>query len=354
MNTDKRIFQGSNEKQPENLKKLLDMPAPAWREFRNKKSREERGKKYKAGEREIEMVNAAFYLRRPLLITGRPGTGKSSLAHAVAYELDLGEVQVWPITSKSVLQDGLYSYDALARLQEAALQKYRQESGELENGKKTSAEPYEAGLSETGRYIRLGPLGTAFHLSSELKPCVLLIDEIDKGDIDLPNDLLHLFEEGEFEIRELARLPEQETEKNAEVKVFASGTREMLPLRSDGLVRCQAFPLVILTSNGEREFPPAFLRRCLRLHIEQPTEEKLRDIVYEHLSLKIPVKTEEEPREQTEAARLLEEFLDLRDKKHKEIATDQLLNAMYLILQGVKLSDKEALRRAIFAALADG
>ncbi|MCP4700066.1 MAG: AAA family ATPase [Gammaproteobacteria bacterium] len=357
MDKEKSIFQGVNKKQPENLKKLGKTPAPAWREFRNKQNRKERGKKYKAGETEIEMVNAAFYLRRPLLITGRPGTGKSSLAHAVAYELDLGDVLVWPITSKSVLQDGLYSYDALARLQEAALQKYRRESGEIENpqdpAKRTG--PHDFSLSETGRYIRLGPVGTAFLRTMPEKPCVILIDEIDKADIDLPNDLLHLFEEGEFEIEELARLPKEEGDEKAAVKVFASGTREMLPVQSSGVVRCEAFPLVIMTSNGEREFPPAFLRRCLRLNLEQPNEEKLREIVQEHLALAIPApeETENLSEEKIEAGKLLEEFLTIRDKKHKEIATDQLLNAMYLVLHGVRLSDKEALRQAIFAALSD-
>ena len=135
-----------------------------------------------SGEDEVTLVNAALYLRRPLLVTGKPGSGKSSLARAVAYELQLGQVLYWPITSRSTLLEGLYSYDAVGRLQEAHLL-------ELEGEKCTP---------DIGKYIRLGPLGTALLPTNQ--PRVLLIDEIDKSDIDLPNDLLHVFEEGQYEI----------------------------------------------------------------------------------------------------------------------------------------------------------
>ncbi|MFM6814789.1 MAG: AAA family ATPase, partial [Dolichospermum sp.] len=122
------------------------------------------------------------------------GTGKTSLAYAVAYELGLGEVLHWPITTRTTLKDGLYSYDAIGRLQDA-------KDKDKDN------------LAEIGKYINLGSLGTAL-LPSE-KPRVLLIDEIDKSDIDLPNDLLHIFEEGEFEIPELRRI----ADKIAQVEV---------------------------------------------------------------------------------------------------------------------------------------
>lgn len=134
----------------------------------------------------INMVNAALYLRRPLLVTGKPGTGKTSLAYAVAYELKLGTVLPWYITARSTLQEGLYRYDAIARLQDVQM------------GDKSK---------DIGRYIQLGPLGTA--LLPSHRPRVLLIDEIDKSDINLPNDLLNLFEEGEFEIPELARISKE-------------------------------------------------------------------------------------------------------------------------------------------------
>src|SRR5262249_39410049 len=132
---------------------------------------------------------------------------------------------------------------------------------------------------DIGRYLRLGPLGTALLPGS--RPRVLLIDEIDKSDIDLPNDLLHVFEEGAYEIAELLRI----ADKVPQVAVLPDGAEseaDKVPVRG-GKVRCQAFPFVVLTSNGERELPPAFLRRCLRLDIPAPDEGKLRQIIAAHL-----------------------------------------------------------------------
>jgi MoxR-like ATPase len=137
---------------------------------------------------EVELVNAALLLRRPLLVTGKPGCGKSSLAKSIAWELGLGSLLTWPINTRTTLTDGLYRYDAIARLQDASL-------------------PRAAGARdapEIARYLRLGPLGEA--LLPTARPRVLLIDEIDKSDVDLPNDLLHVLEEGRFEIPELTRL----------------------------------------------------------------------------------------------------------------------------------------------------
>ena len=121
----------------------LPLP-PRWRDFRPE-AKQERGKNFEPSEHEIELVNAALYLRRPLLITGKPGVGKTSLTYAVALELGLGNVLRWSTTTQSTLRDGQYRYDAIARLQDTSLD---------EEGKKTPP--------PIGNYLRLGPLGTAF------------------------------------------------------------------------------------------------------------------------------------------------------------------------------------------------
>jgi MoxR-like ATPase len=235
-------------------------------------------------------VNAALYLRRPLLITGKPGTGKSSLIEAVAYELRMGKVLRWAITSRSTLKSGLYEYDALARLND-----------------KDSA--------PIGEFVTLGPLGTA--LISQKWPRALLIDEIDKSDLDLPNDLLNIFERGEYWIPELVR----HTQREAMVTVRASdgGTHTI----ENGMVQCGQFPFVILTSNGEREFPAPFLRRCIRLNIADPDDKQLSEIVFRHLArLRGTHKNEVE--------QIVREFYDRQ--KAGDLATDQLLNAIFLTL----------------------
>ncbi len=274
---------------------------PSWRVFENSAARQiRRGETFLVTPEIIETVNAALYLRRPLLVTGKPGTGKTSLAYAVAYELELGEVLYWPITSRTTLKDGLYSYDAIGRLQDA-------QQGPTNK------------LHEIGNYIRLGPLGTAL-LPSE-KPRMLLIDEIDKSDIDLPNDLLYLFEEGYFEIPELTRISQQ---INA-VKVRTAYTdTDHLHVINRGCVQCREFPFVILTSNGERDFPAPFLRRCLRLNIKEPNANELAKIVAAHLGRDIAEEAEE----------LISEFLNKRNQTEGgNLATDQLLNAAYLLLR---------------------
>ncbi|MEV7614988.1 MoxR family ATPase [Streptomyces sp. NPDC089799] len=242
---------------------------------------------------ELEAINAALYLRRPLLVTGYPGTGKSTLAHAVAHELKLGRVLRWPVVSRTVLQEGLYRYDAIARLQDV----------QIAGGSGGTA----PGI---GKYIRLGPLGTA--LLPAARPRVLLIDELDKSDIDLPNDLLNVLEEGEFALPELERVADREPE----VEVLTDdGDRVTV---RDGRVRCRAFPFIILTSNGEREFPAALLRRCIQLKLGQPGEKRLATMVRAHLG--------------DEAARLGAELINefLSRSRTELLAADQLLNAIYL------------------------
>ncbi|MYW44001.1 MoxR family ATPase, partial [Streptomyces sp. SID161] len=210
--------------------------------------RTHRAETYQATQETVQLVNAALYLRRPLLVTGPPGTGKSSLGYAVARELRLGPVLRWNITSRSTLHDGLYQYDPLSRLYAA-----RQEAAARQGGEGGTDDP--TGIEH---HLRLGPLGTA--LLPYDRPRALLIDEIDKSDLDLPNDLLNVLEEGQYEIPELVR--SSRLVPDGVAQVLADGTDERVPV-AHGRVRCRAFPFVILTSNGEREFPPAFLRRCV-------------------------------------------------------------------------------------------
>ena len=285
---------------------------PPWRSFNTevqtteKKSREEiKGKTFQVWDRQVELVNAALYLRRPLLVTGKPGTGKSSLAYAIAYQLKLGKVLTWPINTRTTLNDGLYRYDAIGRLQDAQL------------GNKPNI----------GKYIQLGAVGTAF-LPNEY-PRVLLIDEIDKSDIDLPNDLLNLFEEGEFEILELARMSEQE--KVVNVRTYDNQKVDI----SEGKVACKQFPLVIMTSNGERDFPPAFLRRCLQLEMPEPTIEELAEIVESHFD-----NLESDTDTLNIAKEFIEKFVRAREGG-KNLATDQLLNVIFMLTKKKSPSEQD-------------
>ncbi|MEV6472898.1 AAA family ATPase [Streptomyces sp. NPDC051657] len=311
-----RIFQGVADPH-DGIDGLPD--PPPWRDFRqdgatttpfDRERHEGSGRRlpqsspYYADDRVVEAVNTALYLRRPLLITGEPGAGKSTLADAVARELKLGTVLRWPVNSKTTLREGLYRYDSLGRLEEAG-------AAREANGAEDEADARKA--TDLGRYVSLGPLGTA--LAPYSLPRVLLIDEIDKSDLDLPNDLLDVFEEGGFEIPELARSADQQ----GEVHVRPADGGSPVLVRS-GAVQCEAFPFVILTSNGEREFAPAFLRRCVRLALPSVTsnEKRLNAVVRAHL-----------PEAEEHATELVRRF-----KEHAqtgELATDQLLNALYLV-----------------------
>ena len=309
--------------------------APKWRQFEGKpipprslslsERDDERAARYRASEPEIDMVNVALYLRRPLLLTGKPGTGKSSLAYSVARELDLGPVLRWPITSRSTLQQGVYQYDAIARVQDASLKEDK----------------------NIGQYVRLGPLGTAL-LPTE-RPRVLLIDEIDKSDVDLPNDLLNVLEEGDYLIPELFRM----RDKMPTVNVYAADGDDRVPI-TGGLLRCRAFPFIILTSNGEREFSPAFLRRCLRLHIPEPDPVRLAAIVRSHLTEQWGEATD------SPVQRLITDFLNRRSKI--DLSTDQLLNAVFMITRETTFGEspediekeKQKLVDSLLASLTSG
>jgi MoxR-like ATPase len=234
-------------------------------------------------------VNAALYLRRPLLLTGKPGTGKSTLIAKVAHELKLGSVLRWPINSRSTVRSGIYEYDAVGRLQ--------------------------AGRNEppVEEYLKLGPLGTALLATSW--PRALLIDEIDKSDLDFANDLLNVIEEGAVEIPELRRLGKSPVD----VLDF-EGNR--VPIEH-GRLKSRQFPFVVMTSNGEREFPTAFLRRCIRLKIDPPRTDELLAIVRSHLAAHAD---QVDPREIED---LVGSFA-MRQRENQDISTDQLLNAVFL------------------------
>ncbi|WP_393060436.1 AAA family ATPase [Streptomyces sp. LN549] len=292
-------------------------PPPPWRDFAGGRSAPEGGgdsadrrlgipgriaEEHRPGAEELEMINAALYLRRPLLVTGDPGAGKSTLAHSVARELEFGKVLRWPIVSRSTLLDGLYHYDAIARLQDVQIASHA--SAEAGAGSDSA--------QNVGSYIRLGPLGTAL-LPSD-RPRVLLIDELDKSDIDLPNDLLNVLEEGEFAIPELERIVDRLPDGEADV-LDHDGNKVRI---RGGRVQCRAFPFVVLTSNGERDFPAPLMRRCIHLELDRPDHKRLAAFVKAHLG--------------EEAARSSEDLIAhfLERSRSELLATDQLLNAIYL------------------------
>ncbi|MFF4798654.1 AAA family ATPase [Streptomyces sp. NPDC001351] len=253
---------------------------------------------------ELELINAALYLRRPLLVTGDPGSGKSTLAHALAHELGLGRVLQWPIVSRTTLRDGLYTYDAIARLQDTQMAKFGGEQ-----------------RKDIGEYVRLGPLGTA--LVPHARPRVLLVDELDKSDIDLPNDLLNALEEGEFRIPELQRI----AGRHNEVRVLTDDD-EHATVR-DGRVRCRAFPIVVMTSNGERDFPAPLLRRCLHLDLPSPRNDE-----WGRARLSAMVAAHFGADDTDRNGDLIRSFLGSAPGALR--ASDQLLNAIYLTQEAVR------------------
>ena len=291
-----------------------------------------RGRNYLADSEEAKLVNAALVLRRPLLITGQAGIGKTTLAYSVAWQLGLGNVLRWGITSRSTLKESLYHYDALARLHDASLRKEGVNDAKL----------------DFGDYFTLGPLGTALLPTGApgYLPRVLLIDEIDKSDADLPSDLLHVLEEGSFTIPEVARLPA--TQKGAAVRVNSDDKATKVDIPVNGHICCDDFPFIIMTSNGDRDFPPAFLRRCLQLSI--PWERRaaqLDEIIKQHLG----VSSKDDPT----ITELLRLFNEKRAESDATLAIDQLLNAIFLARSGAGVSplEHQGIKEAIFKSLSE-
>jgi MoxR-like ATPase len=369
-------------KHPDQPKQAIADPAPPWRKFmvwdefnkfhataawnRWKKLQEneknspnpraiERAESFVLPEtdpcRELVLaVNAALALRRPLLITGLPGSGKTTLAYAVAAWLRLGPVLEWAVSPGANLADALATYNPLARLQDLQLEKQS-------NPEKSS----NSDLPQVENYIRLGPVGTAF-LPAHL-PRVLLIDEIDKGDLNLANELLNLFEEGRFPIPELQR-----AETAAGSDVSKSSGREVATWDEDaagkpitasikgGVVQCHEFPLVMMSSNGERDFPAAFNRRCLRISMPDFSFDRatLELIVRRHLVKKKKQQHQDhqdqpqdqlhqEQQEQQDQLQQVETALNSFEQaarkargRDDKLAMDQLLNFAFLLETSAK------------------
>lgn len=315
-------------------------PVPPWRDFDGgpdlppppddeHEARRRLGRRLVGGatrqlsHRQLSVINTAIYLRRPLLVTGGPGSGKSSLAYLIARELGLGRVLRWPITSRTTVRAGLYEYDAIGRAQavvesgadgSAGIHRQARHGRVRTAGRSSRAAPI-------GDFVHLGPLGTA--MLPYAFPRVLLIDELDKSDYDLPNDLLTIFEDGEFDLPELVRVRNLQPE----VTVYTADRGATAVIRG-GVVRVHAFPIIVVTSNGEREFPAAFLRRCVRLDVPDPDSDALTNMVAAHFP------------EASEAGyqSVVEEFVARR--RHGMLAADQLLNAAHLVMSGVLDGDE--------------
>ena len=216
-------------------------------------------------------VNAAVTLERPLLVKGEPGTGKTELARQIAGALGMRMIE-WNIKSTTRAQQGLYEYDAVSRLRDSQLG--------------------DARVEDVSNYIRPGKLWQAF--ASEEK-CVLLIDEIDKADIEFPNDLLQELDKMEFHVYETGET-----------------------------IRATKRPIVIITSNNEKELPDAFLRRCFFHYIRFPDMDTMRKIVeVHHPGIKDALLTT-----------ALTQFYEIRDQQglKKKPSTSEVLDWLKLLL----------------------
>ncbi|TBR60764.1 MoxR family ATPase [Mastigocladus laminosus UU774] len=185
----------------------------------------------------VEVVNLTIFLqKRPLLLKGEPGCGKTRLAEAVAHELRL-PYEPWYIKSTTKAKDGFYSYDAVARLHDAQLTRVDEQG--------------RSKVDDVRNYITLGPLGRAF---INQKRTIVLIDEIDKADLDFPNDLLQELDEKRFIIHEMRQT----------------------------VIQAKHPPIIFITSNDEKDLPDAFLRRCLFHYIDFPSQSDLKNIINLH------------------------------------------------------------------------
>ena len=234
--------------------------------------------KYVVTQELMNAVNVSIALEKPLLIKGEPGTGKTMLAEAIADALDM-KLLIWGIKSTTKAQEGLYVYDTVQRL-------YDSQFG-------------EGDVANIKQYIKLGKLGEAF---ASDKQVVLLIDEIDKADLEFPNDLLWELDKMEFYINE---------------------TKET--------IKTKHRPIVIITSNADKELPDAFLRRCIFHYIEFPNAEKMEEIIKVHFG----------DIDRKLCQKALEAFYEIRNMKEiqKKPSTSELLDWLQaLMISGVSVN----------------
>ena len=234
---------------------------------------------YIAAEDLLGAVNIAMALEKPLLVKGEPGTGKTMLAEAIAEALGK-QLIIWNIKSTTKAQDGLYVYDVVQRL-------YDSQFG-------------NAGVDDIAKYIKLGKLGEAFMADEQV---VLLIDEIDKADLEFPNDLLWELDKMEFYIPETGET-----------------------------IKAKHRPIVIITSNAEKELPDAFLRRCIFHYISFPDRAQMEEIVRVHFD-----QLDEALLQQT-----LDAFYRIRemDDIEKKPSTSELVDWIHaLMLSGIPQED---------------
>ena len=234
---------------------------------------------YIAAEDLLGAVNIAMALEKPLLVKGEPGTGKTMLAEAIAEALGK-QLIIWNIKSTTKAQDGLYVYDVVQRL-------YDSQFG-------------SAGVDDIAKYIKLGKLGEAFMADEQV---VLLIDEIDKADLEFPNDLLWELDKMEFYIPETGET-----------------------------IKAKQRPIVIITSNAEKELPSAFLRRCIFHYISFPDRAQMEEIVRVHFD-----QLDEALLQQT-----LDAFYRIRemDDIEKKPSTSELVDWIHaLMLSGIPQED---------------
>ncbi|MCH2247055.1 MAG: MoxR family ATPase [Crocosphaera sp.] len=250
----------------------------------------------------VQAVNLAIALERPLLIQGEPGCGKTLLARAIAYEFGQKYLQKtdkypyyrWNITSRSQAQEGRYTFDALGKLRDAQMVNILGENYLVPEDRKKLIERLKKENCED--YVNYGALGQAFQ-EENYRP-ILLIDEIDKADIDFPNDLLAELEEPSFTI--------VETQKT---------------------VNAKKRPIVIITSNSERELPEAFLRRCLFYWLKFPEEQRLKEIINLHFP---------QPKLATLFDEAIAKFQCLREETKvrstsKQVSTSELLDWLRIL-----------------------